>query len=147
MNEALKVIRVYNKFKEDPSYTSRKGIRKAESHGWLALAQNTETGSTFAKMNEKVEIVHFIKGGDYYGFKLNNTIYFNGRFVVEFTDYVKTLAAYHRMVGSIFLKKDFGTININGVKVEYVSYKGEEAAFVRWVGTRYHSGISYNLLV
>ena len=147
MNELLKVVNVYDEFKTNPSFTSRKNIRKAEYDGWLALAQNTETGSTFAKMNELVEVVHFIKEGDYYGFKLNNTIYLNGRFVVKFTDYVDSLASYHRMVGSIFLKKDFNTININGVKVEYVSYKGEEAAFVRWAGTRYHSGISYNLLV
>jgi len=146
MEELNNLLSAYGKYKNNPSFTSRQKIRKREKNGWLVLQQNPDTGSTFAKMFNKVNVVHFIKGGEYYGFMLNNTIYLNQNFIYEFTDMVKSKEGYYRMVGSIFLKSEVRKLDVSGVEIEYVSIKGEEAAVIRWAGSRYHSGVSMNLI-
>ena len=148
MGELVSMLKAYRQFDINPSYTSVNNIRKGKYKDWLALAQNTSKDSTFARMARiGMDVIHFIKSGRYYAFKLKGTIFINGDFVVQFTSLADGVSDYNTLLMKVFNHYRNDVVRVAGVDIKYAYDVDDVVVAVEWEGTRHHSGLNYKKFV
>ena len=148
MGEFKKMMLAYRRFSNDPSYTSKQRIRKGVYEDWIALEQNDKNDSSFGKISRAgIEVVHFIKNGKYYAFRLNGSTFLNGDFIVDFTSLADTVSDYNTLLFRCFNHFEHKTAKIGGIPMDYAYDEDEVVVAVKWFGTRHHSGLSTDKFV
>lgn len=149
--EELKLInnikQAYDVFQNNPSHTSKKGLKKGTHKNWLVVAQNPEKDSTFAKMHNsgKVSIAQIIdmSNSDYCGFIIKNHIYFNINFIKNYLDLYET---FTYTIKDLKEEKGIKNMIIGGVKIQYIPDNEGKVKIIKFEGTRVHFGIRIDFI-